>query len=45
MQTLKNLFSKKEPQTTHPEIESTFDHSKVNSSGDISQCPFMKGKQ
>lgn len=44
MQALKNLFSKKETQK-NPEIESTFDHSKLNSSDDVSQCPFMKNKK
>lgn len=43
MQALKNIFAKKETQTTS-EIESTFDHSKLSSSDDIAQCPFMKNK-
>lgn len=44
MQALKNLFAKKQPEK-NIEIESTFDHSKISATDDVSQCPFMKSKK
>ncbi len=43
MQALKSLFKKK-TDPKNPEDSSSFDHSKLSQSDDISECPFMKNK-